>query len=147
MEICVPQRTENWHRWRRKVIVTASRFADAVGLGSGKAFEYFLACTVSKGEYSPLRTWSNEFTRHGIETEPIIDEMYRLLTGRTTRSAGFCLPAEDDVLHGLSGCSPDGKVSRGLATRPRGPRSMARAGFGRQWRRRWLGRIQSTRIS
>lgn len=39
-EIDVEQRTAEWYRLRRTVCVTASCFADAVGLGRGKPYDF-----------------------------------------------------------------------------------------------------------
>jgi hypothetical protein len=40
MEHNVKQRSEKWFELRRGMVVTASRFADAIGAGKGKAYDF-----------------------------------------------------------------------------------------------------------
>ena len=106
-EIAVPQRSQEWFDLRRSVLLTASKFGDAIGVGSGKPFDFLqsLLHVDHNGNSS-----ENEHTRHGTCTEPIIEEAYQLLTGLATRQSGFWLPAEDDPLYGIVGASPDALV-------------------------------------
>lgn len=106
MEHKVPQRSEEWYQLRRELVVTASKFGDAVGVGRGKPYHFYRSLLeVDTGsEESP-------YTRHGVEMEPIIHEAYDLLTGSKTRESGlWTITDENDLLKGLIGASPDAIV-------------------------------------
>ena len=51
--------------------------------------------------------------KHGIETEPLIDEAYQLLTSNITEKSGLWFPDKNNSLHGLVAASPDRKVMMG----------------------------------
>lgn len=110
MELNTTQRSEDWLDIRRSLLVTASRFADATGLGLGRPYHYFLSRIARDDTYKAVPVERKGWMRHGLDTEPIISEAYQLLTGNRTEQSGFWTPPVDDPLHGLCGCSPDGKV-------------------------------------
>ena len=104
------QRSKEWLTIRRTLVVTASKFADACGLGQGRPYHYFLSRIPRSDKHGDVTVERNGWMRHGVETEPVIDEAYQLLTGNKTLQSGFWIPSVEDPLHGLCGCSPDGKV-------------------------------------
>ena len=105
-EIAVHQRSLEWFELRKSVLLTASNFGDAIGVGVGKAFD-FLQSRI----YNSMNDSSDtSHTRHGLDQEPIIAEAYQLLTGNRTESSGFWLPPETSPLYHMVGASPDGKV-------------------------------------
>ena len=107
-EVEVTQRSTEWFELRKSVTLTASCFGDAIGIGRGKPYDFLLSL-LNKDTENEQDT-ENEHTRHGVELEPVIDEAYQLLTGYKTEESGFWLPAKSNILHGLIGASPDGKV-------------------------------------
>lgn len=89
------------------MVVTASRFADAIGAGKGKAYD-FLKSLLNDDS---CRDEGNMFTDHGTKMEPIIHEAYDLLTGNMTRESGFWTILQDDnPLKDKVGVSPDAVV-------------------------------------
>eukprot|EP00730_Choanoeca_flexa_P000059 TRINITY_DN10027_c0_g1_i2.p1 TRINITY_DN10027_c0_g1~~TRINITY_DN10027_c0_g1_i2.p1 ORF type:complete len:290 (+),score=52.62 TRINITY_DN10027_c0_g1_i2:82-951(+) len=124
MELQLDQRSDEWYAARKNLIVTASQFADAVNLGYG-ATRDFLAHIKSKRTAdlqkerssssssssrptSPSKSPPRRAMSHGIESEPIILEMYELLTGAKVRPAGLFVCDESERLGNLVGASPDG---------------------------------------
>lgn len=106
-EIKVVQRTEEWHGLRNRVLLTASAFGDALGLGRGKPYD-FLSWLLSddkrdKSDSEMGKIW----TEHGIRLEPIVGEAYQLLTGQQTTPSGFWIPVDGDPLSEMVGASPD----------------------------------------
>lgn len=107
MEHDVRQQSEKWFELRRQVVVTASRFADAIGVGKGKPFDFLKSLNEAKQCDDTI----NSFTQHGTEMEPIIHEAYQLLTGNRTRQSGFWTIKDDrDPLKDKVGASPDAIV-------------------------------------
>ncbi|XP_062503703.1 uncharacterized protein LOC134180543 isoform X1 [Corticium candelabrum] len=94
----------------RSLLVTASKFADAIGVGQGRPYDYFLSRVDRSDTYKSVSAERDEWMRHGVYTEPIINEAYQLLTGNKTEQSGLWIPPVDDPLHGYCGCIPDGKV-------------------------------------
>ena len=41
MEHPVEQRSTEWYRLRQELVVTASKFGDAVGVGRGKPYDFY----------------------------------------------------------------------------------------------------------
>ncbi|CAI9733850.1 XP_029646454.1uncharacterized protein LOC115220466 isoform X2 [Octopus vulgaris] len=112
MEVKVKQRTPEWFEARKKVTLTASKFGEALGLGRGKPYDFFVSLIVDSEHYQE----ENEQTRnmsHGIKMEKIIGEAYELLTGCKTNETGFWVPQESDLLAGYVGASPDALVCEG----------------------------------
>ena len=83
MEHKVKQRTKEWHKLRKNVALTASQFADAVGVGSGKPFHFLQSLIENDEENNEPEEDSVRFEalRHGVKMESIIREAYELLTG------------------------------------------------------------------
>ena len=86
MEHRVKQRSSEWFKLRKSVPLTASQFADAVGVGMGKPFHFFQSIVEAKtenaeedGPASP----KNENIEHGEKMETVIREAYELLTGKS----------------------------------------------------------------
>lgn len=104
-EILVKQRTPEWQELRQSVCLTASCFADALGIGCGKPYD-FLKSIIEPDEEDAEPT---AFIRHGILMEPVINDAYQLLTGNRTQPSGFWIK-EGGPLHHLVGASPDAKV-------------------------------------
>ncbi|XP_070577349.1 uncharacterized protein [Ptychodera flava] len=119
-EIQVRQRTEEWFELRQCVQLTASKFGEALGVGRGKPYDFFLSllsdCTSSESGTG----YDNHYTKHGNEMEPILNEAYQLLTGNTTQESGFWLPSDSSNLSGLVGASPDAKVLNKTLSEPVG---------------------------
>ncbi|XP_045156240.2 uncharacterized protein LOC123522840 [Mercenaria mercenaria] len=107
MEHNVKQRSERWFELRTGMVVTASRFADAIGVGKGKPYDFLRSLL----DDDMSRDDGNLFTRHGTEMEPVIHEAYDLLTGNTTRESGFWTILDDNnPLKDKIGVSPDAVV-------------------------------------
>ncbi|XP_078001216.1 uncharacterized protein LOC144453748 [Glandiceps talaboti] len=107
-EVVVVQRTDEWFELRQCVQITASQFGEALGIGRGKPYDFFKSLLSDDSSHED--SGENEYTRHGNQMEPIINEAYQLLTGRTTQESGFWLPTNNSFLKGLVGASPDAKV-------------------------------------
>ena len=109
-EFAVTQRTPPWYSLRDSVCLTASLFADALGLGRGKPYHFLSVHVANEDGYHGDETAE---CCHGIEFEPVINEAYRRLTGRWTVTGGFWVAAggPGERLSGLVGASPDAKVS------------------------------------
>lgn len=109
-EIKVVQRTEEWHVLRNRVILTASAFGDALGLGRGKPYDFMSWLLSDDKQNKSESEIGNIWTEHGIQLEPVICEAYQLLTGQQTTPSGFWIPAEGDPLFEMVGASPDALV-------------------------------------
>lgn len=107
-EIHVQQRSARWFELRQSVLLTASRFGDAIGVGRGKPYD-FLASLISD-DVCDSNDATNCLMSHGVAFEPVVNEAYQLLTGNTTCESGFWVPLEDNILYNLVGASPDAKV-------------------------------------
>ncbi|XP_038075231.1 uncharacterized protein LOC119743003 [Patiria miniata] len=107
-ETSVIQRSSEWFELRQHMQLTASKFGDAIGVGQGRPYDFFLS--LLSDDACSRENEESEHTRHGTQMEPIIDEAYQLLTGNTTHAAGFWQPPEGSILHGLCGATPDGKI-------------------------------------
>jgi hypothetical protein len=59
---------------------------------------------------SPSASPTSRYTSHGVESEPVILEMYELLTGHVVRPAGLFVCEQDQRLAYLVGASPDGLI-------------------------------------
>eukprot|EP00045_Choanoeca_perplexa_P010124 m.101357 g.101357 ORF g.101357 m.101357 type:complete len:266 (-) comp15163_c1_seq3:1710-2507(-) len=116
MELPFEQRSSEWYNARKKLIVTASQFADAVNLGYGSSRDFLSHVKTRRQEALEDNTTEDEqmhssrYLLHGVESEPIILEMYQLLTGLKVKAAGLFVCAEDQRLASLVGASPDGIV-------------------------------------
>ena len=106
-EIKVKQQSEEWHKLRKSIPLTASVFGEAIGVGKGKPGDFLRS--LLDDDFATTGV-SNVFTTHGHLMEPVINEAYQLLTNRRTRQSGFWTPAHGDKLHGLVGASPDALV-------------------------------------
>lgn len=84
MEHRVKQRSAEWFKLRKSVPLTASQFADAVGVGKGKPF-HFLQSIVEKTsayvEDEGVASSERKNIQHGEKMEIVIREAYELLTG------------------------------------------------------------------
>jgi len=109
-EIDVKQRSAKWFELRQSVLLTASKFGDAVGVGRGKPYHFLASLLCDDACDSHSDDAGNSFTAHGVAFEPVLNECYQLLTGYTTRDSGFWVPSETDPLYNLVGASPDAKV-------------------------------------
>ncbi|XP_022094197.1 uncharacterized protein LOC110981169 isoform X1 [Acanthaster planci] len=108
LETLVSQRSAEWQELRQRVQLTASKFGDAVGVGQGRPYDFFLS--LLSDDACSQENKESEYTKHGRRMEPIIDEAYQLLTGNETHAAGFWQPQEGSILHSLCGATPDGKI-------------------------------------
>jgi len=150
-EIVVQQRTEEWFELRQCVLITASQFADAAGLGRGKAADFLssLVCGDATGDVTgsgdaqhdapgarPQQVETlNVYAQHGIDMEPVIREAYELLTGASVHDSGFWVPNKDHDMFNMIGATPDGKVMERQAGkvvdgRPGGKVMQLRSGSG-----------------
>ena len=109
-EIDVKQRSAKWFELRQSVLLTASKFGDAVGVGRGKPYHFLASLLCDDACDSHSDDAGSGFTAHGVAFEPVLNECYQLLTGYTTRDSGFWVPSETDPLYNLVGASPDAKV-------------------------------------
>lgn len=111
MESKVQQRSKEWFQIRNSVFLTSSKFGDALGVGMGKPYDFFLSLisedTDEEEEEEEEVESSN--TKHGLTMEEIILECYQLLTGHKTRDSGFWV-SKDRILQDLIGSSPDAVV-------------------------------------
>jgi hypothetical protein len=105
MEISVQQRSPEWFDLRKSVQLTASNFGEALGVGRGKPYDFFVYYLAEDEEEE-----TSSSTQHGINMEVIISEMYQLLTGNVIRETGFWIPRKGDNLDSLVGVSPDAVV-------------------------------------
>lgn len=105
----VQQRSLEWFSLRRNTLITASQFGDAIGVGRGKPFDFFLSL-ISEDSILELDDNLMSNLQHGIDTEIIIKEAYEMLTGNSVRDSGFWVPNKDSPLKSLIGASPDGVV-------------------------------------
>ncbi|XP_050400851.1 uncharacterized protein LOC126817750 [Patella vulgata] len=111
MEHQVTQRTAEWFELRNQVILTASHFGDALGLGKGKPYDYLVSLLSDDEVY--LKDEKDKHLQHGFSMEKIIEEAYQLLTGSRTRSTGFWTVKEkssDKLYQEYFGASPDAIV-------------------------------------
>ena len=107
MEVNVKQRTEEWFDERKAVLLTASRFGDAMGIGRGKPFDFLNHILTDAKDDNE----ANSAMQHGIDMEPAIHEAYNLLTGNLTRECGFWkIASENNSMYGYIGASPDAIV-------------------------------------
>ena len=90
------------------MLLTASVFCEAVGLGKGKPYDFFLH--LLSEDSHPKPDVQNHATQHGIAMEETLMEIYILLTGNKVRESGFWTPSKEDGLRYLIGASPDGIV-------------------------------------
>jgi len=107
-EVHIEQRTVAWRQLRRSVCITASCFADAVGVGVGKPYHFLES--LLKPRYDDDDDASTVYTQHGVCLEPDINEAYQLLTGLKTEPSGFWIASGSCSLSGIVGASPDAKV-------------------------------------
>jgi len=107
-EIKLLQRSGEWFQFRRSLLLTASRFGDAIGLGMGRPYDFLVSLISDDPVYDPGDVTSE--IMHGLDLELVIDEAYQILTGHVTQKSGLWIPDEDNSLHGISGASPDAKV-------------------------------------
>ncbi|XP_060062751.1 uncharacterized protein LOC132543285 [Ylistrum balloti] len=118
MEIDVKQRSEEWFQERKKVVLTASRFGEALGVGRGRPFD-FLCYLVNPESEDVLEddegSQQKTYKKHGVDTEVVIYEAYQLLMGSNEshqpRDSGFWVPRESDMLKGLVGATPDAVIT------------------------------------
>lgn len=109
-EIKLQQRSLEWFQIRKSVLITASLFGDALGVGKGRPYDFLASLPSSDQDDSACDSesmHSNCWTRHGIKLEPVINEAYQLLTGYHTRPSGFWIPLKADPLYRMIGASPD----------------------------------------
>lgn len=118
MEIDVKQRSEEWFRERNKLVLTASRFGEALGVGRGRPFDYLCYLVQSETDEADSDdegTQQKANKQHGIDTEAAIFEAYQILMGSNdsynVRESGLWLPRENHNLKGLVGASPDAIVT------------------------------------
>ena len=84
MEHRVKQRSHEWLKLQKSVPLTASQFADAVGVGVGKPFHFFQSIVEKKSvdaEDDDADIPRNQSMLHGEKMETVIREAYELLTG------------------------------------------------------------------
>ncbi|XP_046554388.1 uncharacterized protein LOC124263738 [Haliotis rubra] len=105
----VQQRSPEWFSLRRNTLITASQFGDAIGVGRGKPFDFFLSLISEDSIFEQDGNMMSNL-QHGIDTEIIIKEAYEMLTGNLVRDSGFWVPNKDSPLKTLIGASPDGLV-------------------------------------
>ncbi len=128
MELVAVQRSKEWHAARQTLYVTASECAALTGhdrFGTPWLFYENLVRTKpwlvqsvdGAGSSAPSAslpnaaapdagTHVNEFMRKGMEFEPVLREVYELLTGASTRIVGLYTFADQHPLHRLVGASP-----------------------------------------
>ncbi|XP_069138500.1 uncharacterized protein [Argopecten irradians] len=118
MEIDVKQRSKEWFQERKNVILTASRFGEALGVGRGRPFDflsYLLSSELEDVEPEEEESEQTANQKHGIDTEAVISEAYHLLMGNNEahqiRESGFWVPRENDMLKGLLGATPDAVIT------------------------------------
>ncbi|XP_072039472.1 uncharacterized protein [Amphiura filiformis] len=104
-EVTTTQLTPEWFEVRKQVQLTASKFGEALGVGKGRPYDFFLSLL---SDEPPEQ--SNALMQHGVAMEPVINEAYQLLTGNKVLPTGFWKPEKDSALDGLCGASPDGKI-------------------------------------
>ena len=110
MESKVKQRTKEWFNIRKSVFLTSSKFGDALGVGMGKPYDFFLSLiSESTDEEDEEEEVESTYTKHGQTMEEIILECHQLLTGLRTRETGFWM-SKDRILQDLIGTSPDAVV-------------------------------------
>nr|XP_022333457.1 uncharacterized protein LOC111130584 [Crassostrea virginica] len=110
MESKVKQRTKEWFDIRKSVFLTSSKFGDALGVGLGKPYDFFLSLiSESTDEEDEEEEVESTYTKHGQTMEEIILECHQLLTGFRTRETGFWM-SKDRILQDLIGTSPDAVV-------------------------------------
>lgn len=109
MESKVKQRSKEWFDIRQSVYLTSSKFGDALGVGMGKPYYFFLSLMSDDNDEDEEEVTESSHTQHGITMEEIILECYHLLTGHKTRESGFWVP-RDRILQDLIGTSPDAVV-------------------------------------
>lgn len=109
MESKVKQRSKEWFDLRKSVYLTSSKFGDALGVGMGKPYDFFLSCMSDDTDEDDEEVTESTYTQHGITMEEIILECYQLLTGHKTRESGFWV-SKDRILQDLIGTSPDAVV-------------------------------------
>ncbi|KAL3866944.1 hypothetical protein ACJMK2_044191 [Sinanodonta woodiana] len=107
MEINVAQQSSEWFDLRARFCITSSRFGDAVGVGKGKPWHFFLAHIEQNADDDYME--DNSCLQHGIAMEKVIGEAYGMLTGHKTRESGIWVP-KDGMLKGLVAASPDAIV-------------------------------------
>ncbi|GAB1605136.1 uncharacterized protein LOC115220466 [Argonauta hians] len=112
MEIKVKQRTPEWFEARKKVTLTASKFGEALGVGRGRPYDFFISLVIDHDHNQDVEE-PNENMKHGIKMEKIIAEAYELLTGCKTNETGFWVPQNNNLLAGYVGASPDALVREG----------------------------------
>ncbi|OWF53317.1 uncharacterized protein LOC110446557 [Mizuhopecten yessoensis] len=117
MEIDVKQRSEEWFQERNKVVLTASRFGEALGVGRGRSFDFLCYLVNSESEDTQADEGSEQKAnkQHGVDTETAIFEAYQLIVGTNeshqVRESGFWVPRENDMFKGLLGATPDAVVT------------------------------------
>ena len=67
MEHSVPQRSEEWYQLRRELVVTASRFGDAVGVGRGKPYHFYRYTKSVSESASDLFASNSYTTNHAVQ--------------------------------------------------------------------------------
>ena len=108
-EVQVDQRTAAWRQLRRSVCLTASCFADAVGVGRGKPYHFLQSMLEPQCDDDDS---GSVYTQHGLCLEADINDAYQLLTGFKTEPSGFWIANGCSRLAGIIGASPDAKVYR-----------------------------------
>lgn len=93
MEIHVEQRSPEWFQLRQSVSITASNFGEAIGVGRGRPYDYFLSQISDDPVYESVE--NNPILKHGVKMEKIISEAYELLTSNSIRESGFWIPEND----------------------------------------------------
>ena len=71
MEISVQQRSPEWFDLRKSVQLTASNFGEALGVGRGKPYDFFVYYLAEDEEEE-----TSSSTQHGINMEVIMGICY-----------------------------------------------------------------------
>ncbi|KAK3097723.1 hypothetical protein FSP39_012465 [Pinctada imbricata] len=110
MEHNVKQRSKEWFDLRKSVCLTASKFGDALGIGMGRPYDFFISMVTEDAEEDEdLEVEESSNTKHGLTMEEIIGEAYQLLTGNQIRDTGFWSPQDKDLAE-MIGASPDAVI-------------------------------------
>lgn len=103
IEHLVKQRSAEWFQIRRRCVLGASQFGDAVGAGRGRPIHFLQSLRQQSFLRAPDATPA---TQHGIDSEPMIGEMYHLLSGNRPEQCGVFTPPPGDVMHNLIAATP-----------------------------------------
>eukprot|EP00056_Hartaetosiga_gracilis_P015665 m.242139 g.242139 ORF g.242139 m.242139 type:complete len:295 (-) comp30209_c0_seq1:256-1140(-) len=104
------QQSQEWFGFRRKFALTASRFGDAVGVGTGHPLDFLGYLHAMEAEIDEEESPPRIETAHGIEYEPIIRNMYILLSGNNVKECGLFTLPDSHPMSSLIAATPDGKI-------------------------------------